>query len=61
MNARDLRELLADVPDHHEVGIEVVSDEDTEVMPIEGRSDSRWDCTFALLVKHNGQRRVTLI
>lgn len=50
MNARDLRELLADVPDHYEVGIEVVIGDDTEVFPIEGKSDTRWDCTFALLV-----------
>ncbi len=49
MNARDLREILANVPDHYEVGIEFEIEEDLEIIPIEGKSDTRWDCSFALV------------
>lgn len=60
MSAKELRELLADVPDHYEVGIEILVADDRDVIPIEGKSDTRWDCTFALLCDNRGEKYVKL-
>ena len=59
MKVRELKELLAGVPDYHDVGIEVVDGDDTEVVPIEGKSDTRWEGTLSLVCKAPN-RRVTL-
>lgn len=53
MKAHDLKDLLAQVPDHHEVGIEVVSGGYKELIPFDGKSDKRFDSAFALVCRRD--------
>ena len=60
MNAKELRDLLADVPDNWDVGIEVVIGDDSDVFLFAGKSDTRWDHTLALLTKEETEKYVKL-
>jgi hypothetical protein len=60
MTVRDLKEFLADKPEHYDVGIESVIGGDPNLIIIEGPSDTRWDCAFALLTKPQGSLYVKL-
>lgn len=56
MTTRDLRELLASVPDNWEIAIEVVIGDDKDLIPIAGMSDTRWDHTLALVTEESIDR-----
>lgn len=56
----ELRALLETVPDYWEVGIEVQDHDDTEVIPLEGRSPSTWTHMLSLVANEPG-RRVALV
>ena len=61
MTVRDLKEFLADKPEHYDVGIEAVIGEEHEFIRLEGPSEKRWEFSIALLTEPQCPNYVKLV
>ena len=58
MKVRELKELIRDIPDHWDVGVETVAGDDIDASRLAGASNTRWDHALVFVAEESqrGQR-----